>query len=244
MKTLLADKVVVITGGGGGIGRATALALAEQGARIALCGGHNIEKLKKTVSLVKNAGADVFDLPGDLTDNSFISSCIQQIHQRFNAIDVLINNAGIAINKSFEATSAEELDHIYKINVKAPFILCQQVLPYLRRSKCPAIVNIASVVAHKGYPNQAAYAASKHAILGFSKSLANEVYLEGIRVHTLCPGGVYTEMVKLARPDLSPEGMIMPEEIARTILFLLEQRGNAVIDEINIRRMGKPPYDG
>lgn len=244
MNTPLTGKVVIITGGGSGIGRATALSLASHGARIALCGGRNLEKLKKTAELVQNAGADVLELPGDLTDQVFLSSCVQQIYQHYGAIDVLINNAGIALNKSFAETTAEELDQIYKINVKVPFVLCQQALPYLRRSKQPVIVNIASVLAHKGYPDQAAYAASKHALLGFSKSLANEVYQEGIRVHTLCPGGVFTDMVKIARPDLSAEGMIMPDDIAEIIVFLLQQKGNAVIDEINIRRAGKAPYDG
>lgn len=243
MKASLKNKVIVITGGGGGIGSAAAQALAKEGAKIALCGGNNIEKLTKTADAVKVCGSEVFILPGNLTDPDFLENCIKQIANHFGQIDILINNAGLALNKPFEETTQNEFDKIFNINVKAPFVLCQKVLPYLRKSSHAAIINISSTVGHKGYVNQAAYSASKHAVLGFSKSLANEVYTENIRVHTICPGGVYTDMVKVARPDLTGEDMITPDEIADIILFLLQSRGNAVIDEICVHRTGKPPFD-
>ena len=243
MKASLKDKVAVITGAGGGIGRATVQAMAQEGARIALCGGHDIEKLSCSADAAKACGADAFVLPGDLTDISFLESCMDKIADHFGQVDILINNAGIALNKPFEETTLNDFDRIFSINVKAPFVLCQKALPYLRRSDHAEIINISSVVGHKGYVGQAAYAASKHAVLGFSKSLANEVYTQNIRVHTICPGGVYTDMVRVARPDLSGEGMTTPEEIADIILFLLQNRGNAVIDEICVHRTGKPPFD-
>lgn len=243
MKASLKGKVAVITGGGGGIGRATVQALAREGAKIALCGGNNVEKLTKTADIVNECGAEVFILPGNLIDPDFLENCITKIATHFGQIDILINNAGVALNKPFEETSLEDFDKVFSINVKVPFVLCQKVLPYLRKSDHAAIINISSVVGHKGYVNQAAYAASKHAILGFSKSLANEVYTQNIRVHTICPGGVYTDMVKVARPDLTGEDMITPDEMADIILFLLQSRGNAVIDEICVRRTGKQPYD-
>lgn len=243
MKASLKDRVTIITGGGGGIGRATARALAREGAKIALCGGNNIEKLTKTADIIKECGAEVFILPGDLKQSDFLENCIDKIARHFGQIDILINNAGMALNKPFEETTQNDFDEIFSINVKTPFVLCQKVLPYLRRSDHAAIINISSVVGHKGYVNQAAYAASKHAVLGFSKSLANEVYTQNIRVHTICPGGVYTDMVKVARPDLTGEDMIAPDEIADIILFLLQSRGNAVIDEICAHRAGKQPFD-
>ena len=93
-----------------------------------------------------------------------------------------------------------------------------------------------------GYPLQSAYSASKHAMLGWTKSLARECYRDNIRVHAVCPGGVYTDMVKLSRPDLTPEGMIMPEDIAEIVMFFLNNRSNAVIDEICVHRMNKEPF--
>jgi len=243
MKVSLKDKVSVITGGGGGIGSATVHALAREGAKIALCGGTNVGKLNTAADNAQACGAEALCIPGDLTDMGFLESCIDKAAAHFGRIDILINNAGMALNKPFEDTTPEDFDRLFAINVKAPFVLCQKALPYLRQSGHAEIVNISSVVSHKGYVNQAAYAASKHALLGFSKSLANEVYTQNIRVHTISPGGVYTDMVKIARPDLSAEGMITPEEIADIILFLLQNRGNAVIDEICVHRVGKAPFD-
>lgn len=243
MKAFLKNKVTVITGGGGGIGKATVQALAKEGAKIALCGGTNLEKLTIAANIAKKCGTEVFILPGNLTDSDFLEGCIDKIADHFGQIDILINNAGLALNKPFEKTTLNDLDKIFNINVKVPFVLCQKVLPFLRKSDHAEIINIASVVGHKGYVHQAAYAASKHAVLGFSKSLANEVYTQNIRVHTICPGGVYTDMVKAARPDLSGEDMITPDEIADIILFLLQNRGNAVIDEICVHRIGKQPFD-
>ena len=89
---------------------------------------------------------------------------------------------------------------------------------------------------------QAAYSASKHALLGMTKSLAKEVYKEGIRVHMISPGGVYTDMVKIARPDLDGEDMIQPEEVAEQVAFLMAHRGSAVVDEIRMHRAGKEPF--
>jgi 3-oxoacyl-[acyl-carrier protein] reductase len=243
LKVSLKDKVAVITGGGGGIGRATAQALAKEGVKIALCGGNNIENLTKTSDIVKECGAEAFVLPGDLIEYDFLNNCLEKIANHFGQIDILINNAGMALNAPFEQTTQNDFDKIFSINVKAPFVLCQKVLPFLRKSSHAVIINISSVVGHKGYINQAAYAASKHAVLGFSKALANEVYTQNIRVHTICPGGVYTDMVKVARPDLTGEDMITPEEISDIILFILQNRGNAVIDEICVHRAGKQPFD-
>lgn len=99
------------------------------------------------------------------------------------------------------------------------------------------------MVAHKGYPFQSAYAASKHALMGFSKSLANEVYKENIRVHLISPGGVYTPMVALARPDLTPDMVSLPEDIAEIAVFYLKMRdANAIVDEIQVHRSGKEPF--
>ena len=121
--------------------------------------------------------------------------------------------------------------------------MCQRAIPDLKKSDCATIINICSVVAHKGYPRQSAYAASKHALLGISKSMANELFRDNIRVHVISPGGVFTPMVALTRPDLTPEGMIMPQDVAHIVRFYLECRNtNAVIDEIELHRANKEPF--
>ena len=128
------------------------------------------------------------------------------------------------------------------INVRTPYALIKTALPTLKKSDRASIINVASVVAHAGYPNQSAYCASKHALIGFTKSLAQEVYKDGVRVHVISPGGVYTDMIKITRPDLTGEGMIMPEDIADIVEFFLKNRNNAVVDEILVHRLGKEPF--
>ncbi len=238
----LNGRTALITGAGGGIGKAIALRLADMGVNVILFGGNNLEKLDAVANSVREKGVLVEIFPGDLTDAQFIINGFNSVMQKCNSIDILINNAGVAYNADVDKTSVETFDKIMGVNARAPYILTQQALPILRKSDRASIINIASVVAHAGYPFQSAYAASKHALLGFTKSLAAEVYKEGIRVHAISPGGVYTDMVKISRPDLTGEGMITAEEIADIVEFLLKNRGNAVIDEIIVHRLGKEPF--
>ena len=237
----LQGKTALITGASGGIGSAMAVRLAKSGLNLVLC-GRSEEKLSKTKDAAEALGVQVLTVCGDITDDSFPAYAIGQTLERFGRLDILVNNAGMALSWPFEETSAAQFDQIMALNVRAPYFLCQAALPALRQSDHATIINIASVVGHKGYPLQSAYAASKHALIGLSKSLANEVYTDGIRVHILAPGAVYTDMVRIARPDLSPEGMILAEDVAETAAFLIEHRTNAVIDEIQIHRAGKAPF--
>ncbi len=237
----LQGKTALITGASGGIGSAMAVRLAKSGLNLVLC-GRSEEKLSKTKAAAETLGVEVLTVCGDITDDSFPAYAIGQTLERFGRLDILVNNAGMALSCPFEETSAAQFDQIMALNVRAPYFLCQAALPALRQSDHATIINIASVVGHKGYPLQSAYAASKHALIGLSKSLANEVYTDGIRVHILAPGAVYTDMVRIARPDLSPEGMILAEDVAETAAFLIEHRTNAVIDEIQIHRAGKAPF--
>ena len=236
----LNGKRALITGAGSGIGRATALRLAEAGIKLALV-GRNAEKLVHTAALTGRP-LDMLVLPADLTKPRDMDDILRVLTGHFKGLDVLVNNAGMALSCPFEQTSEADFDRIMAINVKVPFLLTQRTLPLLRKSDTPTIVNIGSVVSHKGYALQSAYAASKHALAGMTAALSKEVAPEGMRVHLISPGGVYTDMVKIARPDLSPEGMIAPEEVAEAIAFLLEHRGNAVIDELHLHRAGKEPF--
>ena len=235
------NRTVVITGAGGGIGRAIAEKLAQCGVKIVLLGGHNIARLEETEKTVEKYTSCLV-LPGDLTSPEFLDESIKKTVEVYGGIDILINNAGVAQSTPFEDISLEEYDKIMAVNVRVPFMLMQKCLPYLKKSSYAAIVNIASIVSHAGYPLQSIYSASKHALLGLTKSVAAEYYQQGIRVHAIAPGGVYTDMVKVSRPDLKPDGMIMPEDIAEIVYFMLANRTNAVIDEILVHRLNKQPF--
>lgn len=239
--TQLKNKVILITGASGGIGSELARRLAPMGVRLALC-GRSREKLMKLKAETEKLGAATMVWIGDITADDAPQACVQAVLEHFGQLDVLVNNAGLALSCPMEQTTAKQFDEIMALNVRAPYFLCQQALPALRQSETPTILNIASVVGHKGYPLQSAYAASKHALIGMTKSLANEVYGEGIRVHIIAPGAVFTDMVRISRPDLSPDGMILAEDIAEIAIFLLTHRTNAVIDEIEVHRAGKAPF--
>jgi 3-oxoacyl-[acyl-carrier protein] reductase len=236
----LSGRAALVTGASGGIGSCIARRLSQDGVRLALC-GRNGEKLQETASSL-SPGTEVLLLEGDLLDDEFLLSCPARVKERFGQLDILVNCAGMALSRSFSETSASEYDRIMALNARAPFLLMQAALPFLLASDRAEIVNIASVCAEKGYPLQSAYSASKHALAGMSKSLAAEVYDKGVRVHLISPGGVFTDMVRIARPDLQPDGMILPEDVAEIAAFLLERRTNAVIDQIAVHRPGKQPY--
>lgn len=241
MENNLENKVVIITGAGGGIGRAAAVKLAQCRMKIVLLGGNNIEKLGATQKEVEKY-TKCLSLPGNLVNMDFLADGVQKTVETFGALDVLINNAGMTHNTAFEDLTESDYDRIMAINSKVPFFLTQKAIPHLKKSSSATVINIASVVGHSGYPMQSIYSASKHAMLGWTKSLASEYYSQGIRVHAISPGGVYTDMVKVSRPDLTPDGMIMPEDVAEIIHFFLSHRNNAVIDEILLHRVNKQPF--
>ncbi len=233
-------KIALITGATRGIGKAIAERLAREGVYLSL-NGRNEEKLKHVAEKIKEY-TKVFLCPGDLSAVDVPERLVRETVAYFGGLDILINNAGVALSRSLEETSLEEWEYQMAVNARAPFLLCRAALPYLRLSSVPTIINISSVVGTKGYVHQGAYTASKHALMGFTKVLARELHKEGIRVHVIAPGGVATDLVTTMRPDIPPETLITPEEIAEIVWFLLQHRGNAVIDEINVRRISNEPW--
>jgi len=239
----LRGKTAIVTGAAGGIGEALCKKLAGEYGMNLVVTGRSADKLSVLAHQLRAFGVEICECIGDLAELAFVDRILDTARERFDGFDVLINNAGVPHNCTFEEMTPELFDNIMQVNVRAPYFLCQRALSDLRRSECATIINICSVVAHKGYPRQSVYSASKHALLGLSKALANEVYRDNIRVHAVSPGGVFTPMVALTRPDLSPEGMILPEDIANIVGFWLENRqSNAVIDEIEVHRAAKEPF--
>ncbi|MDY5221498.1 MAG: SDR family NAD(P)-dependent oxidoreductase [Aristaeellaceae bacterium] len=234
-------KVALITGAGGGIGRALTQRLSAMGFRLALL-GRSLDKLRAAAEAAGQREGALL-MTGDLTDPAFLQGVIGRVVKNFGGLDVLVNNAGICFVKDMEKTGYDEFDAMMRTNVYAPYLLCRDAIAPLRRSDCATILNIGSVVSHKGYPTQSAYATAKHALLGMTKALAAEVYRDGIRVHIICPGAVNTDMARtVSRPDIDMNALIGVEDIADVAEFLLTHRGNAVIDEVQLHRIGKQPF--
>lgn len=235
-------KTAIITGAAGGIGVAICEKLASYGMNLLIV-GRNEATLSSLKEKLEKITSKVVICVADLSQVGSLDEIIKTAVIEFGGVDVLVNNAGLSHRSKVDEMNVAQYDAIMNVNVKAPYFLCQKALPYLRKSDCATIINICSVVAHKGYPMQSVYAASKHALLGMSKSLANEVFQDNIRVHVISPGSVYTDMIAMVRPDLSSEGMIMPQDIADIVGFYLEHRqSNAVIDEIEVHRVTKEPF--
>ena len=241
MAKLLEGKVAIVTGASRGIGRAISVALALETATIVLA-ARSIQQLQITAEQVTKAGGEARIVHVELTEEQSIRNLIQVTGEKLGRLDILVNNAGVTHSAELEQTSTEDWQRCISINARAPFILCREALPLLKKSKAAHIINISSVVGVKGYPLQSAYTASKHALRGMTISLAEELRGSNIRVHLLCPGGVDTDMVDSVRPDIAKDELIQPEEIAELVLYLVTHKGNAVMDELRIRRAASSPW--
>jgi len=241
MPKQLAEKVAIVTGASRGIGRAISVALAQEGATVVLA-ARSIRKLQETADKVTKAGGKAEIVVTELTEEESIKNLVKVTNEKFSRLDILVNNAGVTHSAKLEQTTIEDWEHCMQVNARAPFILCREALGLLRKSQAGYIINIASVVGVKGYPLQSAYTSSKHALRGMTISLAEELKGSNIRVHLLCPGGVDTELVQKVRPDIKKDELMQPKEIAELVLYLVTHKGNAVIDELHIRRATSTPW--
>jgi 3-oxoacyl-[acyl-carrier protein] reductase len=241
MAKQLAAKVAIVTGASRGIGRAISIALATEGAIIVLA-ARCLEKLRNTAGEVEKAGGRALVVVTELTEEQSIRNLVEVTREKFGRLDILVNNAGVTHSARLEETSTEDWQRCLWVNARAPFILCREALPLLRKSPSACIINIASVVGVKGYPLQSAYTSSKHALRGMTISLAEELRDSNVRVHLLCPGGVDTDLVRNVRPDIRKEDLIGPDEIAELVLYLVTHKGNGVVDELHIRRATAAPW--
>jgi len=239
----LDGKVAIVTGGSRGIGRAIAVAQAGEGAALVLA-ARTRDSLDEAAERVRRAGGRAETVVTELTEESSIRNLVRVTREKFGGLDILINNAGITHSARLAETRTEDLDRCWAVNARAPYILCREALPLLREAQAAFIVNIASVVGVKGYPLQSAYTASKHALRGWTISLAEELRGTNVRVHVVCPGAVDTGMVGNVRPDIKAADLIGPEEVAELVLYLVTRTGNAVVDALHIRRVAAAPWFG
>lgn len=237
MKNSIEGRTAIISGAGSGVGRSVAIHLANLNVNLILI-GRNEDKLLATKKLCNsNVNIDIYTCDVSREDE------VKSLADKIEKLDFLFNNAALAFKGSIEETSPEIFTKLYETNVLGPFMLSKYLLEQLKSSDCATIINMGSVVSNFGYRNESAYAASKHALLGLSKVMAKEYNEYDIRVHILCPGGIKTDMVKSMGAGLeNDERVILPEDIADVIEFLLTHHDHAVIDQVNIHRSSKEPF--
>ena len=221
-------KTALITGASRGIGAAIAIKLSEQGYHLVLTG-----RDEKALAETQAACASDQTVVADLS----VPEDVETLFGSVERIDLLVNNAGLVKTGRIEDSSVEDWQAIQKVNVEGAFLCMQAAMKKMRAQHGGRIINISSVVGVKGYSDQSAYGASKHALLGLTKTAIEEGRESNIRVHAICPGGVATDMVKKARPDLTDfSAMIQPEDVADAVAYLDSLPANITVDVIHLRR--------
>lgn len=225
-------KTALVTGASRGIGAAIALKLAEKYNLV--LSGRDEEKLAEVKAACEGRGASVQAVIADLS----VPDDVEALFAGVDRVDLLVNNAGIGIFGKIADFSLSDWQKIQKVNVEGAFLCTQAAMRKMTEQGAGGrIINISSVVGVKGYPEQAAYGASKHALLGLTKTAIEEGRDANIRVHAVCPGGVATEMVKQSRPDLTDfSAMIQPEDVADAVAYLDSLPPNITVDVIHLRR--------
>ncbi|MEG0470825.1 MAG: 3-ketoacyl-ACP reductase [Solibacillus sp.] len=225
----ITGKVALITGAGRGIGRATAIAFAQEGIHVGLV-GRTLENLHQVAGELKQYNVKVAIAAANVADLDSITAAVNSIRGELGAIDILVNNAGISKFGSFMDLTPEEWTNIIDVNVKGVYYTTHAVLPEMIERNTGDIINISSTAGQKGAPITSAYSASKAAVIGLSESLMLEVRKKNIRVTTLTPSTVATDMaIELNLTDGNPEKVMQAEDLADLMVAQLKLHPRVVL---------------
>ncbi len=226
---MLRDKVVLITGASRGLGRALALACAREGAKLAI-NSRSEDSLKPVAGEAEEAGAEVLAIPADVSVGTDVERLVDEAVRRFGRIDVLVNNAGLLGPRvTIEEYPEDEWRRVLDANLTAPFLLARTVIPHTPEGG--SIINVVSGVSVEGRAEWGAYSVSKFGVEGLTQILAAELQDRGIRVNSVDPGGMRTEMRAAAYPDEDPTTRITPEENTAVFLYLASDESRDVTGE-------------
>ena len=226
----LKGKIALITGGSRGIGKAIALALAEEGVNVAIT-GRNEEKLKAVVQEIEQKGVKSAYAVFDITSKTEIYNALEKLQKDFGKIDVLVNNAGIAAFGGILEMEDEKWEEIVKTNLFGAYYVIKAVVPSMVERKTGDIINISSTAGLKGNAMTSAYSASKFGLIGMSESMMLELRKQNIRVTTLMPSTIASDMSKevLKITDGNPEKVLQPEDFAELVVDLLKLNKRAML---------------
>jgi NAD(P)-dependent dehydrogenase (short-subunit alcohol dehydrogenase family) len=246
------SRIAVVTGAAQGIGKRTAEVLAGRGYRLALV---DLQPATATLHAVNGAGADAVELTGDVSSESDVRRIAETVISRFGQADVLVNNAGISFIRRAEETGADEWRRVLDVNLTGPFLLCREFGVHMLARGSGSIVNVASVAGLSGIADRAAYNASKHGLIGLTRTLAAEWGGRGVRCNAVCPGWVKTEMDVADQAggsysDADIEDRVpmarfaRPDDIAEAIAFLADPAHSGFVNGMELRVDGGWLADG
>ena len=237
---ILSGKIAFVTGASRGIGRATALRLASDGAKVALNFASNISKAQEVKSEIEAAGSEAILLQGDVSKFDVVTELINKTVETWGRLDILVNNAGIARDNLLLKMSEDDFDKVIATNLKGVFNCTKAVTKIMMKQRYGRIVNMSSVVALRGNVSQANYAAAKAGIIGLTKSAARELASRGVTVNAVAPGFIDTDMtaalsekVKEVMLKEIPAGrMGTPDDVANAVAFLVSDQAAYITGQV------------
>lgn len=234
----LQGKKVLITGASSGIGKATGLLFAEEGAGLCLVARRR-EELSKVAKKCQDFGAKTLEIIADITDQKQVEKVARECLTAFDSINILVNNAGYGKWGSFASMPIEEWDRMWMVNVRGTVLVTQAIVPSMMAARDGHIVNISSTLGVDPASNATAYCTTKFAVRGFSEALSKELWKDGIKVSTICPGGVLTSFLGTSPHEKNQE-YLEPEEVAKVILDVVTAPGKALVQQVIITPKTRP----
>ena len=227
----LNGKVAVVTGGGRGIGRGIALALASEGAHVVVC-SRTLQELRAVEEEVRSQGGSASAVKADVKSEEDVAAMAKTVLDRYGRVDVLVNNAGLGYLKPVSDLTVDEFDEMWKVNVRGVFLVTKAFLPSMMKAGSGAIVNIASLAGKNSFKGGAGYGSTKWALRGFASSLMLEVRDYNIRVVTIFPGSVNTSFSSSGKKG---DNIPRPEDVGAAVVFAVTAEGRAMFSEIDLR---------
>jgi NAD(P)-dependent dehydrogenase (short-subunit alcohol dehydrogenase family) len=227
------NKVAIVTGGSGGLGRAVAETLAAAGACVVI-GDLLHQQADGLAKELIGLGYQAHSLPLDVTDEVSIDRFFDYIQRELGQLDILINSAGIDVTKPLDELTLDEWDLVLDVNLRGPFLMAKKAIAMMYPARSGHIVNITSTAAKRAWPNASVYHASKWGLLGFSRGLFTEARQYNVKVTAVVPGGMQTGFIFDRFPDVDPNVLQDPKNVARSILHVLTCPADSVIPEIMV----------
>ncbi|OLS02070.1 3-oxoacyl-[acyl-carrier-protein] reductase [Tissierella creatinophila] len=236
----LKGKIALVTGASRGIGKEIALKLSEEGADIAFFYSSNDEKAKTTIKELEQNGVKAIGLKVDVSVESEVVEAVAKVEKEFGTIDILVNNAGITRDNLLIRMSEKDWDDVMDINLKGTFLTTKAVVRKMMKKRYGKIINISSIVGVSGNVGQGNYSASKAGIIGFTKSMAQEMASRGIRVNAIAPGFIETDMTDVLKEEVKMEMLKniplkhlgKPEDIANLTVFLASSKSDYITGQV------------